>query len=192
MIERYQWPMKNAMFRRFTQLLGVKSTLRMHLVRQMKNPITVALIALLCGGITFVSAFYWKKGEVDDHHAQLTSFEWFCKEFEITSEQRLRIEKLHTDYFPECEDHCVHYADTRYTLIEITGESGLNNSPKQRDLEARLNQLEKEADKRFIDFVYKVAAEMDPMQSERYLRRMKGWLPSASDRHGRRGAISYE
>ena len=45
----------------------------------------------------------------------------------------------------------------------------------------RLAELEKEADKRFIDFVYKVAGEMDAQQSKRYLQKMKGWLERAGE-----------
>ena len=42
-------------------------------------------------------------------------------------------------------------------------------------------ELKKEADKKFIDFIYSVAAEMEPESSERYLQRMKGWLEKTTD-----------
>ena len=142
----------------------------------MRNPATIILVSLALGGITFAAFFYWKKSRVDDRHAHMTAFEWFCEEFEITADQRARIEALHTDYFPECEDHCIHYADTRHTLAKINEDPSLDNSPEHREAARRLAELEREADKKFIDFVYKIAAEMDSTQSERYLSQMKGWL----------------
>lgn len=141
--------------------------------------LTLALCAAL-GALAFAGVFFWKKGQIDEHHAHLSAFDWFCEEFQVTGDQRNRIENLHTEYFPECEDHCVHYADTQQTLATITNDPELDNSPKHADAAKRLAELEKEADKSFIDFVYKVAAEMEPAQSKIYLQRMKSWLDSAS------------
>ncbi len=51
------------------------------------------------------------------------------------------------------------------------------NTPNTRKPPSNsLSLFEKEADKKFIDFIYSVAAEMDSDSSERYLQRMKGWL----------------
>jgi hypothetical protein len=86
---------------------------------------------------------------------------------------------LHNDYFPECEDHCVHYADTRHTLAAINRDSSLDRSPQHKEAARRLAELEREADKTFIDFVYRVAGELSSEQSLRYRQRMKGWLERA-------------
>ena len=137
------------------------------------------LAACLLGGIAFAAIYYWQKSRIDERHAHLSAFDWFCEEFEVSGEQRERIEALHKEYFPECEDHCVHYADTQHTLAVITDDPTLDNSPEHRKAAAELAQLEKEADKKFIDFVYKIAGEMDEAQSKRYLHRMKGWLDRA-------------
>ncbi len=142
----------------------------------MRNLATTLAVSLLLGGLAYAAIYFWQKKQIDDHHAHLTAFEWFCEEFEINEDQRVQIEALHTEYFPECRDHCVHYADTQHTLAEITDDPGLNNSAEHEDAAKRLANLAKEADKQFIDFVYKIAGELTPEQSERYLRRMKGWL----------------
>ena len=81
--------------------------------------------------------------------------------------------------FPECEDHCVHYADTRHTLAAINQDPTLDKNPEHEKAARQLAELEKEADKTFIDFVYRVAGEMSPGQSARYRQRMKGWLERA-------------
>ena len=73
-------------------------------------------------------------------------------------------------------DHCVHYADTKQTLSEITNDPGLDQHPEHAKAAVELALLKKEADKKFIDFIYSVAAEMDSDSSERYLQHMKGWL----------------
>ncbi len=136
----------------------------------------ILIVALLLGGIAYTAIYFWRKQRIDAHREHLTAFQWFCQEFEVDEAQREKMEALHTAYFPECEDHCVHYADTRQTLAEITRDPDLNNSPEHEHAARRLADLEKEADKRFIDFVYEIATEMEPGHSERYLRRMKGWL----------------
>ena len=135
---------------------------------------------LIAGLIAFGGVFWWQKKRIDDRHDHLSAFEWFCEEFEITEKQREEIEALHVAYFPECEDHCVHYADTKKTLAEITADPKLDAHPQHIEAAERLTRLEKEADKNFIDFIYSVAAAMDPDSAERYLRRMKGWLEKTS------------
>lgn len=142
----------------------------------MRTLATTLVVSLLLGCLAFAAIYFWQKKQIDEHHAHLTAFEWFCEEFDVDQGQRDRIEALHTQYFPECRDHCVHYADTRHTLAEIIDDPELNKSVEHEEAAKRLAELAKEADKQFIDFVYKIAGEMTPDQSERYLRRMKGWL----------------
>lgn len=138
-------------------------------------PFTI-LVSLLLGLLAFSGVYWWRIWQIDEQHAHLTAIEWFCREFEIDSSQREKIEALHAAYFPECEDHCIHYADTRETLAIITGDPKLDQSPAHVEALRRLSELEREADKEFIDFIYRVAGEMDPAASRRYLLRMKGWL----------------
>ena len=129
----------------------------------MRSLPTTLILSAIVGLLAFGGVFLWKKSQIDHRHEHLDAFEWFCEEFKVDGDQRGKIEALHLAYFPECEDHCVHYADTKQTLSEITNDPGLA-------------LLKKEADKKFIDFIYSVAAEMDSDSSERYLQRMKGWL----------------
>lgn len=145
----------------------------------MRHFALTASLAAVLGGIAYAAIFIWQKHRIDAQHSHMTAFEWFCGEFQVTGEQRTRIENLHKKYFPECEDHCVHYADTRQTLAEITNDPQLDDSPEHRSAAIQLSQLEKEADKKFIDFVYSIAGEMDSEASRRYLQRMKGWLDRA-------------
>ncbi len=152
----------------------------------MRNVLSTILLSLVVGGIAFAAIFFWQKRRIDHHHAHLSSFDWFCQTFDVTPEQRVRIEVLHREHFPECQDHCVHYADTRQTLEIITRDPKLDNSPEHKDAARRLAELAREADKKFIDFIYKIAAEMDAEPSERYLERMKGWLMRAGETGGTR------
>lgn len=142
----------------------------------MRSLLSTLLLSTVAGLLTFVGVYFWKKSRIDHHHEHLSAFEWFCEEFEVGREQRRRIESLHLAYFPECEDHCIHYADTKETLARIINDPGLDKHPEHTEAAVQLALLRKEADKKFIDFIYSVAAEMDPDSSERYLRRMKGWL----------------
>ena len=147
----------------------------------MRNLAATILLAGFLGSIAYAAVFFWQKRRIDDRHDHLTAIEWLCEEFKVTGEQRARVEALHKAYFPECEDHCIHYADTRHTLALITGDPQLDNSREHKEAASELAQLEREADKKFIDFVYSIAGEMDPAQSRRYLQRMKGWLDRAGD-----------
>ena len=147
----------------------------------MKNLSITLLASLLLGGIAYTCIFFWKKAQIDNAHDHATAFEWLSSEFSLSSEQSGRIEALHKEYFPECEDHCIHYTDTRHTLASITKDPNLDNSKEHAAAARRLTELEREADKRFIDFVYKVAGEMDGEQSRRYLQKMKGWLERTTE-----------
>ncbi len=147
----------------------------------MRSIFTTLVISLAVGLLAFGAVFLWQKNRIDEHHDHLSAFDWFCEEFDIDDAQRERIEALHIAYFPECEDHCIHYADTKQTLAEITADPDLDAHPEHVEAAEELARLKREADKKFIDFIYSVAAEMDPASSERYLQRMKGWLEKTTD-----------
>ncbi len=142
----------------------------------MRSLPTTLILSAIVGLLAFGGVFLWKKSQIDHRHEHLDAFEWFCEEFKVDGDQWGKIEALHLAYFPECEDHCVHYADTKQTLSEITNDPGLDQHPEHAKAAVELALLKKEADKKFIDFIYSVAAEMDSDSSERYLQRMKGWL----------------
>lgn len=146
----------------------------------MRSLFNTLILSICLGLFVFSGIYFWQKHRIDEHHEHLTTFEWFCEEFEVTPDQRKKIEALHTAYFPECEDHCIHYADTKRTLAHITEDPNLDQAPEHVDAARRLTELEKEADKKFIDFVYSVAAEMSPESSGRYLTRMKSWLDQST------------
>lgn len=147
----------------------------------MRRYTVTILCSLALGALAFAVSYLWQKQRIDRAHAHDTAFEWLSHEFGLNVAQSARIEALHQEYFPECEDHCIHYTDTRHTLAAVTNDPELDDSQEHRDAALRLAELEKEADKRFIDFVYKVAAEMDAEQSQRYLQKMKGWLERAGE-----------
>lgn len=142
----------------------------------MRSAPIALLLMLIAGLIAFGSVYYLQKQRIDEHHKHLTAFDWFCDEFDLTAEQRKKVEALHFAYFPECEDHCVHYVDTKATLAKIVEDPTLDAYPSHEKAASELARLEKDADKRFIDFIYSVASNMDPESAERYLVRMKGWL----------------
>ena len=147
----------------------------------MKRFSLTILASVLLGALAYAGVFFWQKSRIDRVHAHGTAFEWLSSEFELTGEQSASIEALHKEYFPECEDHCVHYTDTRHTLAAVIDDPGLDDSPEHKAAARRLAELEREADKRFIDFVYQVAGEMGPQQSKRYLQKMKAWLERAGE-----------
>lgn len=147
----------------------------------MRSILTTLVFSLVAGSLAFCAVFFWQKGRIDDHHDHLSAFDWFCEEFSIDDTQRTKIEALHLAYFPECEDHCVHYADTKKTLAEITADPGLDSYPEHILAVEELARLKKEADKSFIDFIYSVAAEMNDESAGRYLQRMKGWLGKSTE-----------
>lgn len=147
----------------------------------MRSLFSTLVLCIVVGLLAFGGVYFWKKTQIDHHHEHLNAFEWFCEEFDVDLEQRQKIEALHLAYFPECEDHCIHYADTKQTLAEIIDDPGLDKHPEHAEAAEQLAQLKKEADKKFIDFIYSVAGEMGPKSSERYLQRMKGWLEKTAE-----------
>ena len=138
------------------------------------------LLSAILGLLAFGSVYLWNKHQIDEHHAHLSAFDWFCEEFDIADDERKKIEAIHVAYFPECEDHCIHYADTKETMAHIVNDPELDQYPEHAEAARKMARLEQEADKKFIDFIYSVAAEMDETQSQQYLRRMKGWLQKST------------
>jgi len=146
----------------------------------MRSLASTLLLSAILGILAFGSVFFWKKHQIDKHHAHLTAFEWFCEEFDVTEPQKEKIESLHLAYFPECEDHCIHYADTKQTFAHIIKDPELDDDPVHAEASRKRTELDKEAAKKLIDFVYSVAAEMNEDASQEYLQRMKGWLNKSS------------
>lgn len=139
--------------------------------------ITAGVVAVVISGLLY----NLKREKVDNAHAHLTAMDWFCQEFQISDDLRPRVEALHTRYFPECEDHCVHYADSLATLSKINEDETMEGSPEHVAAMEEHQQLRGESNEMFKEFIERVADELPPDQAERYLERMGSWLKTPFD-----------
>ncbi len=146
-----------------------------------RSSIVTAALAVAIAAAAYAGVYYVQKRQIAEEHAHLSSFDWFCAEFKVNEPEKKRILKLHEDYFPECEDHCVHYAESKKNLAEIHQDPNHSNNPEHIEALKRLQDQERDADKRFIDFVYAVSREMHPDNGTRYLKRMKRWIHPAGE-----------
>ena len=90
-----------------------------------------------------------------------------------------RIDALHKAHFPECEEHCVHYADSLRILGEINEDAEMDGSPEHLTAAEAHRELEGKSVEVFRRFVHDVAQELPPDAAERYLRRMGKWLETS-------------
>lgn len=141
----------------------------------------IIVIAALLSVTISVVVFQSERDRIDQEHSHLTTFDWFCKEFGVADSSRERIRALHTAHFPECEDHCVHYADSVKTLAAINEDPHMGEFPEHVHAKEELEQLEVASAGVFRDFIHDVAEELSPEQAERYLERMGAWLSPESE-----------
>jgi len=123
---------------------------------------------------------------VDDAHAHLSGFDWFCEEFRIEGEIREKVEALHRAHFPECEEHCVHYADSLETLGMVNEDPDMDGSPEHIAASQAHRELEGKSVEVFRKFIAEVAEVLPPEEADRYLERMGAWANPSKNSDGRR------
>jgi len=140
-----------------------------------KRRLGLSLLALL--GVVLLSQLVARcaRQRVDDAHEHLSGFDWFCQEFGVEGQVREKVDLLHREHFPECEGHCVHYAESLKTLGMINEDAGMDGSPEHVLAAQEQRELEERSVKVFRQFIEEVAEILPPEEAARYLERMEAW-----------------
>ncbi len=122
----------------------------------MKRWLTLFAVVALVGGAAYgLTRVLWPAAPVNED--QVT---WLAREFKLSAEQKVAVEKLHHAYLPVCSDHCAAIVDVRERL---------SLTPQDAALHAELARLERECQQATLAHVRQVAACMDAKQGQRFL-----------------------
>lgn len=115
----------------------------------------LTVVALVGAGSYALTRLFWPAPPADED--QVT---WIAREFSLTTEQKVAVEKLHHNYLPICSDHCALIVDARERLAAKPGDAAL---------QAEVIRLERQCQQSTLAHVRQVAACMAPDQARRFL-----------------------
>lgn len=122
----------------------------------MKRWLTLLVVVACVGAGSYgLTRWLWAGPPADED--QVT---WIVREFELTSEQKTAVEKLHRDYIPVCSDHCADIVAARERCAA---------NPDDRACHDEVVRLERVCQQATLAHVRQVAACMEPAQARRFL-----------------------
>lgn len=108
---------------------------------------------------------------------QRDALEWLREDFKLTDSQFAAIRRLHETYSSECEGHCQAIQQAQ-DVRDALRQSGSVDAQGLAAAEARVRALREICETAIASHCRRVAAEMSPAQSQRYLARV---LPLIAD-----------
>lgn len=102
---------------------------------------------------------------------------WVRSELKLTDEQFEKVAQLHADYRPECVKMC-HRISQAHEKIEKLAKSARGMNPELGAVLREHALIHLECQQKMLGHIYRTAALMDQLQSEKYLEKV---LPYALD-----------
>ena len=99
--------------------------------------------------------------------------EWLRREYHLTDAQFSRIQEMHREYRPKCDQLCGRIAEANARLDQLIA----TNKAVTPEVAAALKDaatVQEECHQAMLGHVYAVSAEMSPEDGVRYLQMMKG------------------
>jgi len=98
--------------------------------------------------------------------------EWLRREFHLSDSQFEKIEALQSAYAPVCNEMCQRIMSANAKLDQLLSEH-LEMTPEVEAAIREAGSVQDDCRVRMLAHIYKVAAQMNPDDSQRYLRLMK-------------------
>ncbi len=98
--------------------------------------------------------------------------EWLRREFHLSDAQFAKIEALHSAYTPVCDEMCRRIMEANSKLDRLLSQ----NREVTPELEAAIREaglVQEDCHKQMLAHIYRVSAQMNPVDGENYLRLMK-------------------
>jgi hypothetical protein len=129
--------------------------------------------ALAVGVIAFYICSFLATRELRDM-AQVPNGElqWLRREFHLSDAQFKNIEGLQTAYAPVCNQMCTKIMEANSKVDRLVSE----NREVTPELEAAIREagsVQQDCHKQMLAHIYRVSAQMDPEEGQRYLRMMR-------------------
>jgi Spy/CpxP family protein refolding chaperone len=135
----------------------------------MKRALIIAALVLFCGACAFLACYAFRAlpmaKTVGAKDAELV---WLAREFQLTANQREKIQQLHDGYRPRCMAMCRRIAENDAKLGGLIA----NERNVTLEIEAALResaQIRVECRREMLAHIYAVAAVMSPDQAQRYI-----------------------
>lgn len=136
----------------------------------MRNWFLVFLFACALGVSAFGGYYVWQQPAVEPPMAN--ELEWLREEFRLDEGQFEKVEAIHIEYRPKCDDLCQRVIEAQERLDEKMVAS-TSFTPEIEEELARYSQVKEECHRAMLEHVYSVAAVMDPEERRRYLEKAK-------------------
>jgi Heavy-metal resistance len=98
--------------------------------------------------------------------------EWLRREFHLSDAQFQKIETLQATYAPVCDAMCQRIMEANAKLDRLMSE----NSELTPDVQAAMKEaglVQEDCHQQMLAHIYRVSAQMNPAEGQRYLRMMK-------------------
>lgn len=129
--------------------------------------------ALAVGAITFCAISF--VGTQDLREIARTpngELEWLRREFHLDNAQFKNIESLQTAYAPVCNEMCRRITEANSKVDRLVSESR-EVTPEVEAAIREAGLVQQDCRKEMLGHIYRVGAQMDPAEGQRYLRMMK-------------------
>jgi hypothetical protein len=129
--------------------------------------------ALAAGVIAFCGVnFFGTRDLREIAKAPDGGLEWLRREFHLSDAQFQKIETLQSEYAPVCNEMCRRIMEANSKLDRLVSE----NSELTPDVQAAIKEaglVQEDCHQQMLAHIYRVSAQMNPADGQRYLRLMK-------------------
>jgi hypothetical protein len=129
--------------------------------------------ALAVGLVAFYACNFLATRELRDMaQAPNGELQWLRREFHLSDAQFKNIEGLQTAYAPVCNQMCTKIMEANSKVDRLVSE----NREVTPELEAAIREagiVQQDCRTQMLGHIYRVSAQMDPAEGQRYLRMMK-------------------
>jgi hypothetical protein len=129
--------------------------------------------AFAIGLIAFYACNFLATRELRDMaQAPNGELQWLRREFHLSDVQFKNIASLQSGYAPVCDEMCRRIMEANSKVDRLVSE----NRAVTPELEAAIREagnVQQDCRKQMLAHIYRVSAQMDPAEGQRYLRMMK-------------------
>jgi hypothetical protein len=135
--------------------------------------IFIVIGALAAGVIGFYGSNFFATRELREMAAAPNGeMEWLRLKFHLSDSQFKKIETLHSAYVPVCDEMCRRIVEANSKLDRLVSENK-EVTPELQDAIREAGAVQQECRKQMLAHFYRVSAQMDLAEGQRYLGLMK-------------------
>ena len=135
--------------------------------------LVLILISLVIGAVAFYACNFFATRELRKMaQAPNGEFEWLRREFHLSDAQFKNIESLQTAYAPVCNEMCQRIMEANSKVDRLVSENR-EVTPEVAAAIREAGLVQEDCRKQMLGQIYRVSAQMNPPEGQRYLQMMK-------------------